>query len=240
MPPKALPPPEPTASFDLVAAPQAPAVPDIAVREIKTPAPPPTVSQAESPPGSQPEDLARLLAEARSQAEEARRQVARSQEESSALRYRLADAGERRRGVPVGAVLLAIAVCAMVYCARTVEHPDQHQIAPRSAATSSAAASNASHDSDSSSAPAPQSNALDATAQAERLARLLGALPGPAVAEVLGAANQELASRGQPPCSVKTARGDVSMLIVSGENFPLARAYARCADSVETVMGHGH
>jgi len=78
----------------------------------------------------------------------------------------------------------------------------------------------------------------DTTAESDRLTNLLGHVPSLAVPEMLHNANRDLSQHGEPSCAVESAQGEISVVIVSGQNFPLARALKRCADALERVMGN--
>jgi hypothetical protein len=88
---------------------------------------------------------------------------------------------------------------------------------------------------------APPAPAPAGSAQARALMRLSDALepvPGPSMPAVLGAANRWLGMTGQPPCSVESPRGDVSLAIEPGKDSPLLSALNRCAGAVEHLTGN--
>jgi hypothetical protein len=71
-----------------------------------------------------------------------------------------------------------------------------------------------------------------------RLNRALAMVPARAIPGVLSAANEWLATAGQPPCSVQSAEGGMALVLAAGDpkQGALLASLSRCADALEHLI----
>lgn len=183
-------------------------------------------------------------------ADQARRELSALREELSDARHsppRPAGPDRGNRIIPVGGIALAIIAAGFLI---TGVGPMLPPLRPFASLPSNSATDTSAAPADGPSPPPTESfrsaRSGGGTPQPEpsgspefralaRLNDVLRPIPGPAMPSVLRAVNKWLVSTGQPPCSLVSSTGEISMTVGPGINAPLLTALSRCADAVEQV-----